>query len=106
MADHTLGRRLIEGHRKVKVFGLERDVWAEIHKINGLSAHADREDLLSFVEHTAARGHLEAVVLVHGEDRARAAMAESLKEMGIRRVVLAQRGERLELSTVAERRQR
>ena len=42
MASHTLGRRLIEGHRKVKVFGLERDVWAHVHKINGGGAGSRR----------------------------------------------------------------
>jgi metallo-beta-lactamase family protein len=98
MADHTLGRRLIEGHRKVKVFGMERDVWARIHKINGLSAHADREGLIHFARRIAERGHLRAVALVHGEERPRRALEHGLLRAGIRRVVQGERGERLELA--------
>jgi metallo-beta-lactamase family protein len=64
MAQHTLGRRLVEGRRKVKVFGLERDVWCEVYKLNGLSAHADQVDLVSFARNTAERGRLQHVALV------------------------------------------
>lgn len=97
MADHTLGRRLVEGHRKVKVFGLEREVYAQVHKINGLSAHADKDDLVQFVRRTAEVGHVQTVALVHGEDGPQKALAEALREHGIRRVVQAVRGERVEL---------
>lgn len=97
MADHTLGRRLVEGHRKVKVFGLERDVWAHVHRINGLSAHADRDDLLEYVKQTAARGHVKSVSLVHGEDAARESLAAGLHEIGIRKVVHGEKGARLDL---------
>lgn len=97
MADHTLGRRLIEGHRKVKVFGLERDVEARIHKINGLSAHADRNDLIDFVKQTAARGHVKTVSLVHGEKAARESLEQGLAEIGINRVIHGVKGERVPL---------
>lgn len=97
MADHTLGRRLIEGRKKVKVFGLERDVWAKVHKINGLSAHADKDDLVDFVKRTAAAGHVRSVSLVHGEDGPRAALKDALKELGVKKVVNAVRGERVDL---------
>lgn len=97
MADHTLGRRLVDGHRKVRVLGLERDVYARIHRINGLSAHADRDDLLRFVDETARQGSLRTVSLVHGEDGPRQALAEALRERGSRRVVVAEPGERVDL---------
>ncbi|MEQ8280030.1 MAG: MBL fold metallo-hydrolase [Deltaproteobacteria bacterium] len=97
MADHTLGRRLVEGHRKVKVFGLEREVFAEVHKINGLSAHADRDDLVDFVDRTRKAGHVRTVSLVHGEDGPRLALKEALKAQGVNHVVIAKKGERVEL---------
>jgi metallo-beta-lactamase family protein len=77
---------------------MERDVWARIHKINGLSAHADREGLIQFARRTAERGHLRAVALVHGEERPRRALGDALLRAGIRRVVYGERGERLELA--------
>jgi metallo-beta-lactamase family protein len=97
MAAHTLGRRLVEGRRKVKVLGLERDVWARVHRIDGLSAHADQADLVGFARRVAAQGHLKSVSLVHGEDASRDALAELLKDHGLRKVVHGSKGQRMEL---------
>jgi metallo-beta-lactamase family protein len=49
MAENTLGRRLADSATAVKIFG---DMYArrcEVHKLDGMSAHADRSDLLDFV---------------------------------------------------------
>jgi metallo-beta-lactamase family protein len=80
MAQHTLGRRLLEGRSRVKVFGVERDVRASIHALGGLSAHAGQRDLLAFAEGTARAGSLSQVLLVHGEPPARACLAARLAE--------------------------
>ena len=97
MAQHTLGRRLVEGRSSVRVLGVERDVRARIHTLSGLSAHADQGDLLHFVQGTSRAGRLERVALVHGEEPAQTALAEVLGEAGVPRVVRARRGERVEL---------
>jgi len=96
MARNTLGRRLLEGNSRVKVFGVERDVRARVHYVAGLSAHADQQDLLSFASQTARAGRLRQVVLVHGEPVAQSALAERLKQSGLE-VVRAVKGRRLEL---------
>lgn len=80
MAQHTLGRRLLEGRARVKVFGVERDVRASIHALGGLSAHAGQRDLVAFAEATAQAGELRRVLLVHGEPAARATLAARLAE--------------------------
>jgi metallo-beta-lactamase family protein len=97
MAQHTLGRRLVEGRHEVSVFGVTRDVHASVHVLNGLSAHADRDDILRFVKATSRAGNVERVVLVHGEPAARESLKESLAEAGVPQVVSAQKGLRLEL---------
>jgi metallo-beta-lactamase family protein len=97
MAQHTLGRRLIEGRRKVKVFGVERDVRARVHCLEGLSAHADQDDLVTFAEETARVGRLERIALVHGEPPAQRALAARLLSRGGLEVIHAARGQRLEL---------
>lgn len=97
MANHTLGRRLVEGHRKVKVLGLEREVWARVHKVDGLSAHADQDDLIAFAKKVAAQGNLKSVSLVHGEDGPRRALGAHLTEYGFRNVIHATKGERVQL---------
>jgi metallo-beta-lactamase family protein len=58
MAQHTLGRRLQEHRRAVRVLGVERPVHAEVVVLEGLSAHADAQDLSRFARATARAGHL------------------------------------------------
>jgi metallo-beta-lactamase family protein len=97
MAQHTLGRRLVEGRRKVKVFGVEREVAAHVHVLDGLSAHADRDDLLGFARLTRRAGRVSKVAMVHGEAAPRKALGQGLRELGIPEVIDAERGMRLEL---------
>ncbi len=63
-ADGTLGRRLIEGARTVRIFGEEIAVRAQIWTINGFSAHADQPGLLRFLTQAQKPDH---IFLVHGE---------------------------------------
>lgn len=62
----TLGRSIIEGADKVKLFGEEIEVRAEICKLNGISGHADREGLLEWLG--AFEKKPEKVFVVHGDD--------------------------------------
>jgi len=96
-AQHTLGRRLVERRTRVRVFGVERDVAARVHVVNGLSAHADRDDLLAFARATAKAGNLRHVMLVHGEDTPRRMLSEALREVGMPDVRVGRPGDVLEL---------
>jgi metallo-beta-lactamase family protein len=97
MAQHTLGRRLVEGRKEVKVLGISRTVRATIHVLNGLSAHADKADLVEFVAATARAGQVTRVALVHGEARARTSLAAALGDLGGLEVIHAEKGARVEL---------
>ena len=97
MAQHTLGRRLVERRSEVKVLGVPRKVRARVHVLNGLSAHADRNDTLEFIAATCRAGRVERVALVHGEAQARASLAEALTERGLPKAILAEKGQRVEL---------
>ena len=66
-ARNTLGRRLLQQRDKVSVFGREYPVRARVARINGLSAHADAEDLKWWFEQLASRGGSRTTFLVHGE---------------------------------------
>jgi len=76
-APETLGRRLVEGQKRVKIFGESYDVRASVVTLNGLSGHADRSELLAWA------GKLQPppreTFLVHGEPDAAFALADSLR---------------------------
>lgn len=87
-APHTLGRRLVEGRMRVPIFGVERERRAQVHVLNGFSAHADRDDLIDFCEQVRERGPLRRVALVHGEPPAQKALAAALGERGFPEVLV------------------
>lgn len=82
-APHTLGRRIVERRSRVRIFGVERDLRAEVVVMNGFSAHADQKDLLEFARAAKERGPLKKVALVHGEPQAQAVLIAKMKEQGI-----------------------
>lgn len=89
-AEGTLARIIIDGARTVKLFGDEVPVRAQIHTINGFSAHAGRSDLIDWHSRT---GTPEVTFLVHGEAEARAALAKDLQPARVEQPVLHQRYE-------------
>jgi metallo-beta-lactamase family protein len=65
-AQGTLGRKIVDGARRVRIFGEEIAVAADIYTIGGLSAHADREDLLAWAGNFRTKP--EKVFVAHGEE--------------------------------------
>ncbi len=86
-APDTLGRKLVEHWEKVRIFGEEYQVKAEVEVINGYSAHADRGELLDYVRPLHS-GRLKQVFVVHGEEEASLALADGLRELGVPDVVV------------------
>ena len=76
-AQGTLGRRLLEGDKRVRIFGEEIAVKAHIHEISGFSAHADREQLLAWAAHFASPC---LTLLTHGEPAAALSLEKALEE--------------------------
>ncbi|NJL16022.1 MAG: MBL fold metallo-hydrolase [Nitrospira sp.] len=66
-AEHTLGRKLVEGWDVVPIFGVPTRRRAQVVKFNGLSAHADRNDLLAYVR--AIDPLPSTIFIVHGEEK-------------------------------------
>ena len=83
MAEHTLGRRIVERRETLSIHGEEVPLRASVEILNGYSAHADRTELarwLGTVRETSPR--LGAVHLVHGEPGPQDAFAEQLRAAG------------------------
>lgn len=81
-AEGTLARIIVDGAKSVKLFGDHVPVRAHIHTINGFSAHAGKSDLLDWHERT---GTPEVTFLVHGETKARDALAKALGKTRVER---------------------
>jgi metallo-beta-lactamase family protein len=73
----TLGRRLIDGEKKVKIFGEEVIVNAQVASLGGLSAHAGQSDLLLWFDSVAQSK--PKLVLSHGEEKGRKPLAEIIE---------------------------
>ena len=80
MAQHTLGRRIVERRPKVKILGVERDLYAHVVVMNGFSAHGDQHDLVAYA--SAAKG-ARRVFLIHGEPDQQGPLIELLKKQGL-----------------------
>jgi metallo-beta-lactamase family protein len=94
-AEHTLGRRIQSGQERVRILGQEYERRAEVESITGYSAHADRDELRSWVRRLG--GPIRRAFVVHGEPPALEAMATILQEEGIRDVRIPKHGESFEL---------
>jgi len=94
-AEHTLGRKLVEGETQVRILGSPHRVRARIKVLNGLSAHPDREELLSYLRPVA--GRIGKTFIVHGEEAASLALAQSLSGAGFADVVVPEPGQSVEV---------
>ena len=94
-APHTLGRRLADQEKNIKIFGKKYVRRAEVVTINGFSAHAGQDGLLDYAN--ATRDTLKKVFLVHGEPRGAEPLLEKLQEQGILDVVYPEPGAKFEL---------
>ncbi len=85
LAQHTLGRKILEGQSPVFVYGRPLQVNAEVVKLNAFSAHAGRDDLLEYIK--ACPG-LKKLVLVHGEQSQLQGLAEGAKEITSAEIII------------------
>jgi metallo-beta-lactamase family protein len=83
MAEHTLGRRIVERRSTLKIFGEEVPLRARVEILNGYSAHGDRNELMTWLGQVRRGGpKAPRVWLVHGEPPAQEALGGRLRERG------------------------
>jgi metallo-beta-lactamase family protein len=83
-APGTLGRRLADREKQVKIFGEAYPVRANVATIGGLSAHAGQDLLVEYA--TAVKGQVRNIFLVHGEEKPARALQEQLEAQKLQRV--------------------
>jgi len=76
----TRGRRILDEEETIRIFGQDVPRKMQVRRIDGLSAHADKSELLKWV--STLKEHPKRTFLVHGEVESAQAMQQSLQEMG------------------------
>ncbi len=94
-AQHTLGRRIASGEKRVKIFGEIYPLRARVAVLDALSAHADRDDLVAFAE-GMRRPPLRTIV-VHGNEEQALALGRLLTTKGFANVSVPLDGETIAL---------
>ena len=77
-AQGTLGRRIKEGEKVVKIFGEEIQVNAEICSLEGFSGHADREGIIQWIK--SFKNRPKKIFVVHGEEEATKEISRKIEE--------------------------
>jgi len=94
-AEYTLGRKIEEGWKEVPIFGEPMPLRAEVQKLDALSGHADREEMLAWMKPLVSG--LKKVFLVHGEPEQQTAFATAIRERYQLDVVAPGRGQSFDL---------
>ena len=100
-APGTLGRKIVDGAKKVKIFGEEIAVNARIEYIEGYSGHADQEWLLNFVYSFITKP--KTIFLVHGEPEGQIILKQKLQGTTQIPVIIPEYGEQYELNEEVQR---
>ena len=90
-AEQTLGRKLKDGEKRVRIFGETYDVRATVEAIEGYSAHADQQELMAWAN-SLNRERLQQLFLVHGEPQASDTLLQLLRAEGYTHVLSPERG--------------
>jgi metallo-beta-lactamase family protein len=90
MAEHTLGRRLVERRKEIRIFGQTFPVRCEIATLNGFSAHADHGGVLNYAEQNCSKE--TQIFQVHGEEKALDALGAAFRERGFKHITVARPG--------------
>jgi len=95
-AEHTLGRRLVEQDKEVSIFGEVHERKCEVVVLNSFSAHADRNELLSYFSHFD-KSRLKNIFLVHGDLDQAEKFSSGLTERRFNRVEIPTRLQKFEV---------
>jgi len=100
-APGTLGRKIVDGAKTVKLFGEEIAINARVEYIEGYSGHADQEWLLNFVYSFLKKP--KTIFLVHGEPEGQVILKQKIQGTAEIPVIIPEYGEQYELNEEVER---
>jgi len=95
-AHYTLARKLMDGEKRVRIFGEEHNVRCKIRKMDDFSAHGDRNELIEYLKFQNPE-KLKKIFLVHGEEDQAMPFQKLLTERGYPAVFYPELGEVYEI---------
>lgn len=93
MPGGSLGDRLQQGEKRVKIFGDYYNVEAKIEALHAFSAHADYAEMLQWMHACQNPKQVKRIFLVHGEYEAQKAYKERLLDEGYSNIDIPEKGE-------------
>ncbi len=100
-APGTLGHSIVNGAKKVKIFGEEIAVNARIEYIEGYSGHADQEGLMNFIYSFINKP--KHIFLVHGEEEAQETLSQKIQTDAGIEVTTPEFGETYEINGIEDK---
>ncbi len=94
-SEGSIGRRLVEKVPTISIFGQKKQVRAQVHTLGGFSAHAGQTDLVNWFSTIVPSK--PRLVLTHGEDGPRMALAEKIRSKYRITATLPKLGDAIEL---------
>lgn len=91
-AKETLARKIMDGNRVVKVFGEEHTVKCKVEILDAFSAHADRRNLLDYVDMNSP-SKLKHIFLIHGEPDQALSFRDALRSKGYQNIYFSAQGD-------------
>ena len=95
-AENTLGKKLIDGFKEVNIFGETYEVKAEVIVMQSFSAHADKNELISYTSELD-KELMNRIFLVHGEFEQQQIYKENLEKSGFKNILIPDRGNEVTL---------
>ena len=95
-AENTLGRKLIDGEKKVNIFGEPYNVNAEVITLESFSAHADANELLGYCS-AFDKSRMKELFLVHGEIDQQEIFKNHLESIGFQKIQIPKPGFKVEI---------
>lgn len=96
-AQGTLGERLVNGAKVVRIHGEEFEVHADVKKLNAYSGHADQVELLKFIQTSQNPAEVKEIFLVHGDEQRALKFKDYLQAHGYGQVSVPSRGEQIKI---------
>ena len=100
-APGTLGRRIVEGEKKIKIFGEDIAVNAQIEYIEGYSGHADQNELLEFLSGFEKKP--KSIFLVHGDYESQLGLKNKISEKYRSEIYIPRFGSSYELTAIVRK---